>query len=337
MKRWIADYRVDSEIILLPKDKKLIYTHPENLFEIHISNTQKSDNEDEVLSFQIIVSALDIQSAEKIVESNFEKFLHLLSFITNTKYKIIRQLHITDWSPGISERESLMYTKKAKDKKAAEALSLPLLDTAKTLHTWGTTPALERALRWFASGVKSNILEDQFQFFWFVVELIAGSTKTTEVVTDKCQKCSGDLRCTSCNEISTHRPFPKQKIQTLLQKIKIDSSLIDNLFLARNSLMHGETRETIEKEIQKKDSDFRFHQIVDQIGKAAWLSILISFDRTKGPEQPGMFLQTSTYVDWSISAKAHMIIGVAGDANNPQIEDIRLPQMSVVFSEQGKF
>jgi hypothetical protein len=197
------------------------------------------------------------------------------------------------------------------------------------LHQWGVSPTHATALRWYSAGVNSKTMEDQFQLFWFVVELIAVSNKQPELVADKCQKCRGELYCDTCKEISRHRPFEKQAIEVLLGKTGVAERLIDDLFYVRNNLLHGEPREKIEANIKSRDANFEFHKIIDLIGRIAWTVILNAFPKPAGEHLP-QFLQVNTYVDWKRSVTAHIIIGVGGDPNDPKIENVHLPTISFV-------
>jgi hypothetical protein len=117
------------------------------------------------------------------------------------------------------------------------ALTSGLIATVRMLHEWESTAVLPRALRWYSSGVRSQFAEDQFQFFWFVIELFAASSKERGKVTDKCQRCGGDLACQDCNRVSTHRPFGKQLIEQILERIGVSADQITELFYIRNSLL----------------------------------------------------------------------------------------------------
>jgi hypothetical protein len=324
----LADYRVASELLLIPNEKKLSYLHPDGLYQVDLANAPAASGDDENLSVQVIVSAPDIKSAAELTERYSKEFLRLLAFITSTSFGVARKICLIDWTPGIFEREALQYSKHLEEG-PIKALSSNLLATAKMLHQWGLSPTLTTALRWYSSGVSSKTMEDQFQLFWFVVEHIAVSTKGPELVADKCQKCRGELYCDNCKEISKHRPFEKQAIEMLLTKTGVPEQLVDDLFYVRNNLMHGEPRENIEASIKSRDANLEFHKIVDIIGKIAWTVILNTFAKPPGQHQPE-FLQVSTYVDWKRSMTAHMIIGVGGNPNNPQIEDVRLPTISLI-------
>lgn len=334
LQKWLADYRIKSEFELIANEKKLKYIHPSGLYEIHISNTVKPHSPEDHLSLQIIISALDISHAETLTKNYVEKFLHILSFVTSVGFKITRRVHLIDWTPGTSDRQMYVYSRDD-GQPPIPALSCNLLKTVELLHTWGTDNTLDTCLRWYSAGVRSVVMEDQFQFFWFVVELIAIATKSNERVSDKCQKCGGDLHCHSCDEISKHRPFQKQSIQALFEKLKIAEPLASDLFYVRNSLMHGETKESIETEIQKRDPTFSFDKVVDLAGKSAWASILNAFKKSPGLHQPE-FTQVSTYVNWILTAKAHVNLGVAGDPNNPQVEDVHPPDVSIIHSAKSK-
>jgi hypothetical protein len=327
MKRWLADYRIQSEVTLVSAEKKkLKYLHPEGLYEVHIADSNGKES-DENLSVQIILSAPDIQTAQEQAHSYLRRFLHILGFITSTGFQISRKRCLIDWTPGILQREAFVYSKHMTEE-PVEGLSSGLLDTAKMLHSWKTSPAIETSLRWYSAALNSKIMEDQFQLFWFAIELIAISTKESGLVADKCSRCGGELFCEKCQQLSKHRPFEKQAIESLLEKTGLARQLIDDLFYVRNNLMHGEPREKIEESIQSRDKDFAFHKIVDLAGRAAWTVILNAYIKPPGEHRP-QFLQVSTYVDWKRSATAHVIIGVSGDQNDPQVEHLHLPEVSL--------
>jgi len=331
VKRWISDYRVQSTLAIEPADKKLRYVHPENIFEVHISENPAADSSDEDLSVQIILSAPDISAAEKETQTELQNFLHLLSFITSSPFKITRRLSLIDWTPGLSIRDLYAYGPKDDAEKIA-AMSSELLDTASTLHLWGSSPLLDTSLRWYAAGVRSKIMEDQFQFFWFVIELIATATKSQSKVPDKCPRCGGELFCTTCQEIPHHRPYEKQKIAMLLDAQQLPQQMIDDLFYVRNSLLHGTPREIIEDQIQEREPEFSFDKIVDLAGRLAWTLIFNAFEKPSKCHSP-KFLQVSTYVNWTMTMKAHMQMGVQGDPLDPQIEGVTLPTISLIRHE----
>lgn len=332
MKQWIAAFRLEAELILPADQREIVYAHPKGLYEVRLSNVADPEHVDERLVAHVISRAPDINSAQEELRRHIDKFLHTLSFVTSTGYRITRQLYVLDWSTGATLRECFLCTSTRMDQ-PFEALTPALANTVELLHSWQAPPVLWRALRWYASAVRSSLMEDQFQFFWFVIELIAIANRDRTKVTDKCVRCGGNLVCDSCHELSVHRPFEKQAIAQLLTKVGLGDQLIKDAFKIRNSLLHGEDRDHIEEEIQKDSPAFTFQKGVDILGRAAWAAILNLFQIPPGEHQPE-FVNVSTYVSHHLRANVHCEIGIAGDPNDPQIPDIILPQVSWSLTER---
>ncbi|MBR0685130.1 hypothetical protein JQ594_04330 [Bradyrhizobium manausense] len=326
MRRWLADFRVQSELSMPQGVPSLEYRDPDGAYQVRIKETKNNVRVEERLSAELTFSAPDLATAEQTAREHLQKFLHLLSFVTSCGFRITRTIAIIDWQPGgTGIREAFIYGPSDRNSDLGQALSTDLLNTIEMLKSWGTTPVLETALRWFASGVRSTVMEDQFQLFWFVIEIIGASISAPKVV-DKCVRCGGELSCNDCGAVSEHRPFPKQKISELLKEGGVTQLRIDNLFYVRNALLHGTPREDIEKAVGTRDPTFSFHDIVDFAGRTAWSLILHTFQKPPGEHRP-QFLQVNTFVDWNISAKAHVQIGIPGHPNNPQYDASVLPKI----------
>ncbi|MCK1407878.1 methylamine utilization protein MauJ [Bradyrhizobium sp. 76] len=209
-----------------------------------------------------------------------------------------------------------------------EAITAELLESVKELQRSPSSVAVDRALRWYSAGVGSALMEDQFQYFWFVLELIAETTTDKRVVADKCQKCRSDLICPSCDEVSTHRPFQKQRIEALLTRLKISSQIQGDLFDIRNGLMHGRAREQIEESIQEREPDFEFAKAVDFAGRTAFMAIFNAFGIKQSQLDRLVFAAPETFVSRAMVMKAHLIIGMHGDPADPQLKDVVLPTIT---------
>lgn len=326
MRRWLADFRVQSELAMPQGVATLDYSDPGGAYQVRIKDTKDATAIEEMLSVEVTFSAVDITAAEEQGYDHLQKFLHLVSFVTSCGFRITRKIAIIDWQlGGTGLREAFIYSPSERTADLEHGLSGELLKTVEMLKSWGTTPLLETALRWFASGVKSTIMEDQFQLFWFVIEIIGASTRAPKV-SDRCVRCGGELCCTECGAISEHRPFAKQKISAMLTQTGVPQQRIDNLFYVRNALLHGTPREEIERAVAIRDQTFSFHAIVDFAGRTAWGLILHTFEKPPGEHRPH-FLQVSTFVDWHFSAKAHAKIGIPGNPNNPQYDASVLPKV----------
>jgi hypothetical protein len=79
-KRWIGDFRVESEMVLAEETgKKLSNTHPNGSYEVRLSNVADEQHGDETLAAQIIVLALTIDDAAEVTNEQLRQFLHLLT------------------------------------------------------------------------------------------------------------------------------------------------------------------------------------------------------------------------------------------------------------------
>lgn len=327
--RFIADFLVDSDIVLTKEDKKLYYLHPNGDYEVHLSDAKEGGQPGASLSVQVILQSGSLDEAEEQAREILRKFLHLLSFVTNSQFRIHRLVRLLKWTPGVKQRQAYFYSP-GHDEPTIHALSKSLLSTVANLQKEGPNPLAETALKWFANGIGATIMEDQFQYFWFVVETVAVATKSPDKVTDKCQTCRGDLVCSACGKVLEHRPFGKQAIQALFERLRFGEEVIDFFFEIRNALMHGETREAIEARLVDKQAEFSFDKAVNFIASAAFKSVLLTFACDKETFQPGEMLYPSSYVSWKMSAKFHMTIGVGGDVNSPKIEDVMMPKISII-------
>jgi hypothetical protein len=334
-RKWMFDYRVESDLRVDTKEEKLVYHHPDGLFEAHISNAPDGSPENEVLAVQIIFRAATLKEAEQFIPPHFDAFLYILSFATNTGYRLVRPVCLVDWTPGVLEREMYMYAKDT-TRDVPDVLSSNILASVNTLKTFRATDSVRSALHWYAAAVRSRAgMEAQFHMFWLALELIAQSTKPLDKVSDKCQRCRSELYCPKCEQISQHRPFPRQAIETLLSKIGLSEILVEDLFHTRNGLMHGGSKDVIEASIQARDPNFQFDKGVDLIGRASWSAILNAFEKPDGNHNLSL-LTVDTHVDWTVTGKFHIIMGMGGDPNYPKVEDLKLPTVEVIGADSSQ-
>lgn len=331
MTRWIADFEVEGHVCVRDKTAKLRYVHSEPPYEVHIRNLKTEPGADPpLLSVQVISDAGSASDAAENSRTHLKVFLDTLAFVTNAKYSIRRLLQVADWSPGLKERDCVQYQRFPGHDLPIPGLNQSILDTVAALHVTPLDPRLRRALKWFALGVSDVYLDDQFQHFWFVLEIAAEVTKNSERVPDRCQRCKAPLLCPTCNETPTHRPFPKQAIRQLIERtVPNDADKTFEIFLnVRNALLHGEEVTDIEAAIE-----YSMDKVVNIAGHVAWKGLLNALAPAIAGKKLNV-LQTNIYTHDTLSAGVVMKVGAFRDPNDPQIDELPKLQISMTIGER---
>ena len=135
------------------------------------------------------------------------------------------------------------------------------------------------ALRNFRYGLIDRQVQDQFQRFWFAVEVIAEGLKETEKTTIPCPKCQNALYCSTCKELPQRRPMARQAIFGLIQKIvgQEGEKVYRKLVRVRDGLMHGRSQSSIEAEAAQD-----FASLVDEMATLAWHAIMAAMPERLG-------------------------------------------------------
>ena len=166
-----------------------------------------------------------------------------------------------------------------------------------------------------------------------MVEILSQEVKPTEKVNDACPSCKEALYCPKCDTNPTHKPYPKQAIEHLFSLVvKGDDGKafeISNKF--RNSLMHGDSVEKIEK-----DLGIALSTQIDVLGKIAWyaiLNILRNSLPATGEKIKLHFLETNTYCE----KEMHVKMDITFKSRNPEIPNIEdIPEFNVERSFEKK-
>ena len=326
MTKWIADFEVNSHLAVSSDDKKLIFQHPEGIYDVHIKNSSTKTSDDfPLLSVQVIFECENIKETKNIAKQYLGVFLDGLTFVTNQKFTIHELLRIVDWTPGLAMRECYQFKRFKEIDSPMPFLEDTYLDTLSILLKGDISQSLRRVLKWFSKGISSTSLDDQFQYFWFVIELLAEAIKPTDKIADKCPKCQEPLFCNNCQNTPTHRPYPKQAIQHLIQKYVTGDSeiLFKKLSKVRNAIMHGDEIKKIEKDLSLSLED-----VVNTIGRVSWTAILNSFIPLKETADLH-FIEVNKYVHHQLVTFLHMKMGCP-DKDNPQIEKMPMVEISMV-------
>jgi Methylamine utilization protein MauJ len=335
MKIWMADFWIESSLIL-PSDQRELRVKLEDC-EISFQNASQDARPSEALVGQIVLEAEDISTAEALSNTRIREVLDVLSFTTSCSFRVSRPHFLMDWTPGLEIREQYAYGRDDLEDRFPHFVS-EHLKTLSELETFKGIQELRAPLRWYGAGIRARIAEDQFQYFWLVLEQIAEITKPSAQVTDKCQRCRTDLFCPSCNAVSAHRPFPKQAVEALLSKLNVSTERQRDLFDVRNGIVHGRARAEIQELIRSRQQpDFEIADAVDFIWRTAFMAILNALRVPKSKIDRLTFGAPYSIVSQTRTFKAYLHMGMKGDPTNPRLENVVVPQVDAIrVNERGE-
>lgn len=273
--RCIANYEIESEVSVASDELQLKLLHPKGQFQARIKNIPREDYSTQFrLSLQITFEAPTLNGARDIAEDKLVQCLNMLAFATSAGVKRQRIKQIIDCTPASGMRECLIWADSVTHEDPYPLLDENIMLSVERLLQFDPPPALRRALRWYRIGLNDLVPEDQFQYFWFALEILAEYQKAPEKVADQCPNCKSPLYCESCATHPTHRPYAKQAIRALIQAVekKCDEETLEALDKARNALMHGATLKEIENNLPKSDE-----HIVDVLGRILFKALLNQF------------------------------------------------------------
>lgn len=326
MTRWRVDFKVKSDLVLDKDQRKVIFKAPDGSHEIHLL-TKRGEGKHAAdalyLSAHVILDDDDPQHAADDARTLLRRFLDVLSVVTSAYYHIRERVLVVDWSPGLTHHDFLHFRTFPSPNVPLYVLGQEHLDSVAELMGNPIPQSISLAIRWWADGVTASPASQQFQYFWYALEILAEHAKPPAKVASKCPMCTGDLYCPTCREVPLHRPFPKEAIQMLIQKHVTGQpegffKLIDE---ARNRLLHGEDPREIERDLKIKWGD-----VSDSLGKATRavvLSVLLNIAAAHVTEARKLaVVEANTYAHYEVVLTTDMSMGVThADPANPQIEE----------------
>jgi len=327
MKRYLVEYEVESQGIVDGIDARTFRIPIRNAtVELRNKNAEPGI-EFSTLSAFVIFDADSLESAHDHGDEILIELLDLLAFSTHMTFRLSKKLAVADWTPGLAERECWILKKYTGDESPYPVLNEEISETVQLLLGGDISEQLRRALRWFASAMSSRYMDEQFQCFWFVIEILAQISKSVERVNDLCPVCKQPLHCTTCNNLPTHRPYPKQSIADLFSKIVRgdDGKAFEFSNEVRNRLMHGQNVDSIER-----DLGVEFSKHIDVVGKVAWSALLKELRESMAQQnlegRKLNIVQANTFCDYDM----HVHVHVTFRSRNPDAPDVtEIPNVNV--------
>lgn len=308
----VANYEVKSELSVFEDGRWLKLQHPKGLFRARIRNIVRNDfSTPFLLSLHLTFEAPNLDESADVAEERLADCLNMLALTTGCSFVRHRIRQIVDCTPGVQMPSCLMWGDAIGHEDPNPFLDDRIMKSIDRLLTFDTPPAMRRAMRWYRIGVNSSIPDDQFQSFWFALEIVAISQKSSEKVPDQCPHCKSPLYCEVCKTHPFHKPYEKQAIRALIKAVEkeCDDATLEMLETARNSLMHGATLREIEKKLPEPREE-----IVDVLGRIVFKVLVNQFPPEIFREKV-VFGNPSTYVHRTLTGVAHLQTVVPVDAD----------------------
>lgn len=311
--RCVANFEVGADVSVVADGQVLNIRDPNDAFKALITNIPRSEfTTPFLLSVHIYFDSETLDEAADAVEEHLATCLNMLAFTTGSGFRKHRIRQILDAEPPKGAmRDVRMWGDRIEYHDPEPFLDTEHTRTIERLLEFDIPRAIRRALRWYRLGINASILDDQFTYFWFAVEIIAEFQKPIAKVNDKCPRCQSALYCEKCDTHPTHRPYPKQAIRALLMRVDkdCDDATVDLLEKTRNSLMHGVTLKEIESSLPDPHE-----AVVDTLGKLLWMALVHQFPTEMFDGSLAMG-QPSTYIDYQATAVGHIQTVVPIDAD----------------------
>lgn len=282
----------------------------------------------------LVFDGEDFESGLEKGRDTIDEILRSLAFITSSTFKYRRSIKLIDWSDEHKERDYQAFQPFPGHQLPHYILEPRFILSALVLWEAAKDHPMALAVHWFASGVAATSLEDQFQLFWFSVELLADYTKPSEKVYDACPVCRSPLYCEKCGKHPKHRPFNKQAIEFLMKGIVGDEHFEEvskRAFKTRNMLMHGSTRDQIEAELGI-GMDVCVNDMA-RIAKQAIHTVMNPEIAKIAAVDHILFLDIEDYSHKLMTLKVRMRTGPV-EAKIANLGQIVVPEMSLIYSEK---
>ncbi|MHA6690317.1 hypothetical protein [Devosia sp. A449] len=299
---------------------------------IYIRNVPRKHGEAYFLDLRFVLHASDLASAEIEAKETAEEITHTLSFVSALSVRVHRPVFLIDWELGKAMRDQYVYGHYPLiDPK--DGLDATMWKSVQAVSDHEVTAAKRSALRWHTRATRALTHEDQFLYYFFAIEVLAGSEKFVGKVVDQCPTCRGELACPNpeCGK-PEHRPYPKQKISLLLAEIGLSAGLTNALLDLRNLLSHGEERKQIDKDMQKHGPGFEIEKAIGIMEKASSDAIHRALDMPPF-DPPLTFYYQETAENVTVTPRVHAQIGLPGDPNNPQVYDVWMAEVSMIVTD----
>jgi hypothetical protein len=138
-----------------------------------------------------------------------------------------------------------------------------------------------------------------------------------------CRMCSANMTCPGCGLVPTRIPLPSDTIRETIDLVfgEQADAVSKRMFKARNALMHGASRASVEADCKMPMSD-----LVNELGALAWNAISLTFDLGDGPQLQFMSWG-GDFAGGTMTTSMTVEFGWEGDGAYPEEE--KLPKFEI--------
>jgi len=320
-----CEYSLGGDLVLPPEHAELVVSDDAG-FQITLRNGPANEEGHATsLIANIVGPASEIDTAEKELRSALVRQLDLLSFVTQSRFRMLAPLRLFEWNEGqVTRKGQLFHTRDVRDP-PEPALTSEYLEAVASLASMDPPPFARTALRYFRYGMLDTVPEDQFMRLWLALEIIAENLKDRARVAIPCAACGSNMKCSECGDEPLRVPMAKQAIEDLIRTITGEdtaATVSKRQRAARNGLMHGRSPESIEAEC-----GMPFHKIVDELGRVVWRAIFQSIRMPDGAITLGH--RGGQFTSMTLTLRALIIFEHRGEGPHPP--ESRLPKADLTL------
>lgn len=326
--RCFADFVLDSDLCLEQGANPLVLSCPTDSFTLTLANADHDISlPKSVLSAHLIFEAPSFENTREIAFKKIAEAMNFLTFATNRKFSVVLLKRIIDWTPGIVDRQAIIFVETPEWDVAEPQLDEKFVNTAQCLLAMSSDSEQQEAMRWYRRAIQAEVLEEQFSYFWFALEIIAERLKGSEKVPSKCPHCNGPLYCEVCNKQPVHARYAGEAIKLLIERVhpKDSDEVFKTLQKIRHTLAHGGRISHVIGDLPCSEE-----QALNKLAFVTWNAISLMFNKPDpDPSAPLDFGYVDNFARRKIVGSAHMVFGRGGDPNNPDIKDFPKVDFSV--------
>ena len=324
-----CDIDITGDLVLPPNVGCLVTESAAGMSFAFTNGSPGADGHVSGMKVTVIGPSASLDTARDDLQGALADQLNLLTLATQSRFKILAPRRVMEWEAGQKQRTLKVFHTSDPRYPPDPELDPAFLQTVEILDRAAPPAHVRTALKYFRYGLFYDQPEDQFMQLWLALEIIAENGKDPDPVPIVCAACSANMKCSACGDTPTRVPMAKQAIESLIGKIAGGAAPIvaKRQFKARNGLMHGRGRESIETECGSSLGD-----LVNELGMLAWNGIMGAIPLNENGAVLHLGHRDFAFAHASMVASIDMLIEHNGDGPHPSDDKIPNPEITLMTS-----